>query len=54
MEADVASGNHPEPGLPIEGSIGELSPLHKTAGFSVDGVDMGGIVLPEGWRERLG
>lgn len=53
MEADVAPRNHPELESLIEGSIGELSPFHKTFGFYVDGVDMDGIVLPEGWQERL-
>jgi hypothetical protein len=37
----------------VEGSIGELGPVHQTFGFYVDGVDMAAIVLPRGWAERL-
>jgi hypothetical protein len=53
MEVDVAPKNFPERDALIEGSIGELSPFHQTFGFYVDGVEMAGIVLPEGWDERL-
>jgi hypothetical protein len=31
----------------------ELSPFHKTFGFHVDGVDIQGIALPDGWQERV-
>jgi hypothetical protein len=53
MEVDVAPKNRPELESLIEGSIGELSPFHKTFGFHVDGVDIGGIALPRGWQERV-
>lgn len=53
MEVDLAPKNLPELEALIEGSIGELSPFHQTFGFYVDGVDIGGIVLPDGWRDRL-
>jgi hypothetical protein len=53
MEVDIAPKNHPELESLIEGSIGELSPFHKTFGFHVDGVDMEGIVLPARWQERV-
>jgi hypothetical protein len=53
MEVDIAPKNRPELEELIEGSIGELSPFHQTFGFCVDGVDIGGITLPEGWKERV-
>jgi hypothetical protein len=53
MEVDVAPRNHPEHEALIEGSIGELSPFHQTFGFWVDGVEIAGIVLPDGWEERV-
>lgn len=53
MEVDVAPKNRPELESLIEGSIGELSPFHKTFGFHVDGVDIEGIVLPARWQERV-
>lgn len=37
----------------IEGVAGELSTFEELHGFSIDGVDLGTAVLPEGWRERL-
>lgn len=37
----------------IEGVAGELSTFEALHGFSIDGVDLGTAVLPEGWRERL-
>jgi hypothetical protein len=52
MEVDIAPKNRPELEGLIEGSIGELSPFHRTFGFYVDGVDMGGIILPDGWEGR--
>jgi len=53
MEVDVAPKNRPELESVIEGSIGELSPFHKTFGFHVDGVDISGIVLPADWQQRV-
>ena len=52
MEVDIAPKNRPDLEAVVEGSIGELSPFHQTFGFYVDGVDIDGIILPEGWRER--
>ncbi|MSP61481.1 MAG: hypothetical protein EXR72_14270 [Myxococcales bacterium] len=52
-EVDIAPKNHPELEALIEGSIGELSPFHVTFGFYVEGVDIDGIALPAGWRERV-
>lgn len=52
MEVDLAPKNYPEREELIEGSIGELSPFHETFGFWVDGVEIGGIILPAGWEER--
>jgi hypothetical protein len=43
MEVDIAPKNRPELESLIEGSIGELSPFHKTFGFH----------LPGGWQERV-
>ena len=37
----------------IEGVAGEFSTFEELHGFSIDGVDLGTAVLPEGWRERL-
>jgi hypothetical protein len=53
MEVDIAPKNYPEREALIEGSIGELSPFHQAFGYYVDGVEMAGIVLPEGWDERI-
>lgn len=53
MEVDIAPKNRPELEALIEGSIGELSPFHQTFGFWVDGVEIQGILLPDGWGNRL-
>lgn len=53
MEVDIAPKNRPELEALIEGSIGELSPFHQTFGFWVDGVEIQGILLPDGWTNRL-
>jgi hypothetical protein len=37
----------------IEGVAGEWSPFEEQHGFSIDGVDLGTAVLPNGWRDRL-
>ena len=37
----------------IEGVAGEWSPFESEHGFSIDGVDLTTVVLPEGWRSRL-
>lgn len=37
----------------IEGVAGEWSPFEEQHGFSIDGVDLTTVVLPDGWRARL-
>jgi len=37
----------------IEGVAGEWSPFEEQHGFSIDGVDLTTVVLPDGWRTRL-
>lgn len=37
----------------LEGVAGEWSPFDEEHGFSIDGVDLTTVVLPEGWRSRL-
>lgn len=37
----------------IEGVAGEWSTFEEQHGFSIDGVDLTTVVLPDGWRERL-
>jgi hypothetical protein len=37
----------------IEGIAGEWSSFEEQHGFSIDGVDLTTVVLPNGWRERL-
>lgn len=37
----------------IEGIAGEWSSFEEQHGFSIDGVDLTTVVLPEGWRDRL-
>lgn len=53
MEADLYPLNHPERADLIEGSIGELSPFHKTFGYYAQGVSEDTAMLPLGWKERL-
>jgi hypothetical protein len=53
VEADVYPKNHPERWELIDGSIGELSPFHKTFGYYAQGVEPGTAVLPRGWEQRL-
>lgn len=53
VEADVYPKNHPERSDLIDGSIGELSPFHKTFGYYAQGVAPGTAVLPAGWEQRL-
>jgi uncharacterized nucleotidyltransferase DUF6036 len=45
--------HHPERADLIEGSIGELSPFHKTFGYYAQGVAEETAVLPAGWKDRL-
>ncbi|CAB4955997.1 MAG: hypothetical protein F2840_09265 [Actinobacteria bacterium] len=37
----------------IEGVAGEWSPFEEQHGFSIDGVDLTTVVLPDAWRTRL-
>lgn len=53
VEADVWPRNHPERWELIDGSIGELSPFHKTFGYFAQGVGPETAVLPDGWEDRL-
>ena len=53
VEADVYPRNHPDRWELIDGSIGELSPFHRTFGYYAQGVEPGTAVLPAGWQERL-
>ena len=53
VEADVYPKNHPERWELIDGSIGELSPFHRTFGYYAQGVEPGTAVLPAGWEARL-
>jgi hypothetical protein len=52
-EADVYPRNHPERTELIDGSIGELSPFHRTFGYYAQGVGTQTAVLPGGWDQRL-
>ncbi len=53
VEADVYPKNHPERWELVDGSIGELSPFHRTFGYYAQGVEPGTAVLPEGWEDRV-
>lgn len=52
-EADLYPKNLPDRSDLIDGSIGELSPFHRSFGYYAQGVAEGTAVLPEGWRDRL-
>lgn len=53
MEADIFSLRSPEDADLIDGTIGELSPFHRTFGYYAHGVDESTAVLPQGWKVRL-
>lgn len=53
MEADIFSLRSDADAELVDGSIGELSPFHRTFGYYAHGVDEQTAVLPEGWKERL-
>jgi hypothetical protein len=53
MEADIFSLKSPEAAELIDGSIGELSPFHRTFGYYAHGIAPNTAILPSGWRERL-
>jgi hypothetical protein len=53
MEADVYPKNRPDLADVIDGSIGELSPFHRTFGYDAQGVAPETSILPAGWAERL-
>lgn len=52
-DADVYPRNRPERAELVDGSIGELSPFHRTFGYYAHGVGPETAVLPEGWEQRL-
>lgn len=52
-DADLYPRNHPERADLVDGSIGELSPFHRTFGYYAHGVGPETAVLPDGWTERL-
>lgn len=52
-EADVYPKNRPDRWDLIDGSIGELSPFHRTFGYYAQGVQEGTATLPAGWQDRL-
>lgn len=52
-EADLYPKNLPERSDLIDGSIGELSPFHRSFGYYAQGVAEGTATLPSGWQDRL-
>lgn len=52
-EADLFPKNFPEMADLIDGTIGELSPFHRTFGYYGQGVAESTAVLPSGWKDRL-
>lgn len=52
-EADLYPKNIPERSELIDGSIGELSPFHRSFGYYAQGVAEGTATLPQGWQARL-
>ncbi|MBI4765294.1 MAG: hypothetical protein HY787_11895 [Deltaproteobacteria bacterium] len=54
IEADLYPKNKPDLAQVIDGSIGELSPFHKTYGYYAHGVGPETARnLPKGWEKRL-
>lgn len=53
MEADLFSARSTDDAELIDGSIGELSPFHRTFGFYAHGVSESTATLPPGWKDRL-
>jgi hypothetical protein len=53
QDADLYPRNRPERADLVDGSIGELSPFHRTFGYYAHGVGPETSVLPEGWTGRL-
>jgi hypothetical protein len=52
VEVDVQPKNRPEKVDSIDGALGELSTIHGTHGFYVQGVSIEVAQLPEGWEDR--
>lgn len=52
IEADVFTLRSSEDAELIDGSIGELSPFHRTFGYYAHGVGPDTAMLPEGWQSR--
>lgn len=53
MEVDLFSLRSPDDAQLVEGSIGELSPFHRTFGYHAHAVGEDTAILPSGWRARL-
>ncbi|BAP89098.1 uncharacterized protein E1O_19670 [Burkholderiales bacterium GJ-E10] len=53
MEADLCPLDAPDLGDLIDGSIGELSPFHKTFGYYAQAIGLETAVLPNGWERRV-
>ncbi len=53
MEADVIPKNREEMSDLIDGTIGELSPFHKSFGYYAHGVNKDTAILPRHWMNRL-
>jgi hypothetical protein len=52
-EAHLYPKNHPERADLVDGSIGELSPFHRSFGDYAQGVGPDTATLPAGWEARL-
>ena len=52
MEADIYPLDQPERADLIDGSIGELSPFHRTFGYYAHGVGPDTAILPNNWQKR--
>lgn len=53
MEADLYPLHAPEKADLIDGSIGELSPFHRTFGYYAHGVSPETAILADGWKDRV-
>jgi hypothetical protein len=53
MEADVIPVNRLDRVDAIDGALGELSQFQATHGFYVHGLTLDGLMLPQGWRDRV-
>jgi hypothetical protein len=53
MEADVVPVNRPDRVDAIDGALGELSQFAVAFGFYVHGLTLDGLILPDGWNDRV-